>query len=179
MPQVIIDLPEKAYQCLKERAQATRLSVQEFLTQKIIRDFGFSINTAYQAKQRAEEWLHAHAGLLLKAGKPSFEKGKQVWRVPVVTNVRSKESDLVGEVYINARTGALFESEDITEMLEKTRQAFGFSYIKTEQQSRLNELLELNKTRELSLQEGKELDWLMQQVQEQTDANLERLGRCR
>ncbi|MBC8457516.1 MAG: hypothetical protein H8D67_05910 [Deltaproteobacteria bacterium] len=176
MPQVLLDLPEETYQRLKERAQAMHLSIRELLTRQIIQDFVFLINTAHQAKQLAEEWLHAHAGLLLKAGKPAFEENGQVWRVPVVTNVRSKECDLVGEVHIDARTGHFLESEDTMEMLEKTRQAFGLSRVKTEQQSRLNEILELNRTRKLTPQEEKELDLLMQQVREQTDANLERLA---
>ena len=176
MPQVLLDLPEETYQRLKERAQVTHLSVREILTRRIIRDFGFSINTSPQAKQLAEEWLHAHAGLLLKAGKPTFEDERQVWRVPVVTNVRSRESDLVGEVHIDAQTGNLLESEDIMEMLGKTQQAFGLSRIKAEQQSRLNELLESNRARKLTPQEEEELDLLMRQAQEQTDANLEKLA---
>jgi len=176
MPQVLLDLPEDTYQRLKEQAQLTHLSIQELLRRQIIRDFGFSINTARQAKQIAEEWLHAHAGLLLKAGRPTFEEEKQVWRIPVITNVRSREPDLVGEVHIDAQTGHLFESEDTMEMLEKARKSYGLSRIKAEQQSRLNELLELNRTRKLTTQEEEELDLLIQQAQEQTDANIEKLA---
>lgn len=176
MPQVLLDLPEDTYQRLKEQAQLTHLSIQELLRQQIIRDFGFSINTSYQAKKIAEEWLHTHAGLLLKTGIPTFEEESQVWRIPVITNVCSKEPDLVGEVHIDAQTGHILESEDTMEILEKARQAFGLSRIKAEQQSRLNELLELNRTRKLSLQEEEELDLLTRQAQEQTDANLEKLA---
>jgi len=176
MPQVFLDLPEEIYQRLNERAQATHRSIQELLTRQIIRDFALSINTAYQAKRIAEEWLHAHSGLLLKTGIPAFEEDSQVWRVPVVTNTCSEEADLVGEIHIDAQTGHLFESENTMEILEKTRQIFGLSHIKAEQQSRLNELLELNRTRELTSQEEAELDLLMQGVQEQTDANLEKLA---
>jgi len=183
MPQVLLDLPEETYQRLNERAQTTHRSIQELLTRQIIRDFALSINTAHQAKRIAEEWLHAHAGLLLNTGIPAFEEESQVWRVPVVTN-SSKEPDFVGEIHIDAQTGHLFESEDTAavpsarrvEMLEKSRQVFGLSRIKAEQQSRLNELLELNRTRELTSQEEAELDLLMQQAQEQTDANLEKLA---
>ena len=176
MPQVLLDLPEETYQRLKERAQATHRSIQELLTRRIIQDFALSINTSHQAKQIAEEWLHAHTGLLLKTGSPTFEEESQVWHVPVVTNACSKESDLVGEIHIDAQTGHLFESEATMEMLEKARQVFGLSRIKAEQQSRLNELLELNRTRKLTSREEAELDLLMQQVQEQTDANLEKLA---
>jgi hypothetical protein len=176
MPQVLLDLPEETYQRLKEQAQLTHLSIQELLRRQIIRDFDFSINTSHQAKRTAEEWLHAHAGLLLKAGKPTFEEESKVWRVPVVTNVRSQKPDLVGEVHIDAQTGHLFESEDTMEMLEKARKSFGLSRIKAEQQSRLNELLALNKARKLTTQEEEELDLLIQQVQEQTDANLDKLA---
>lgn len=173
MPQVLLDLPEETYQRLSERAQAAHQSVQELLTLQIIRDSALSINTAHQAKRIAEEWLHAHAGLLLKTGIPTFEEDSQVWRVPVVTNVCAKESDVVGEVHIDAQTGHLFESEYTMEILEKARQVFGLSHIKAEQQSRLNELLEWNRTRKLTSQEEAELDLLMQQAQKQTDANLE------
>lgn len=176
MPQVLLDLPEETYQRLKEQAQLTHLSIQELLKLQIIRNFDFSINTPHQAKRIAEEWLHAHAGLLLKAGIPTFEEENQVWRIPVITNVCSKEPDLVGEVHIDAQTGHLFESEDTMEMLEKARKSFGLSRIKAEQQSRLNELLELNRTRKLTTQEEEELDLLIQQAQEQTDANLEKLA---
>lgn len=175
MPQVFLDIPEKTYQHIERQAQTTHLSIQEFLKRQIIQDFGFPIDTPRQAKQRTEEWLHAHAGMLLKAGKPSFEKESQEWLVPVLTNVPSNQSDLIREIHIDAQTGDILESEDIIEILEKTRQAFGLSRIKPEQQARLNELLELNKTKELTPQEKEELDWLMQQVQEQTDSNLERL----
>jgi hypothetical protein len=170
-------LPEETYQRLKEQAQLTHLSIQELLRRQIIRDFGFSINTSHQAKRTAEEWLHTHAGLLLKAGSPKFEEENQVWRVPVVTNVHSEKPDLVGEVHIDAQTGHILESEDTMEILEKARQTFGFSHIKAEQQSRLNELLALNKARKLTTQEEEELDLLIQQAQEQTDANLEKLAR--
>ena len=176
MPQVLLDLPEETYQRLKERAQATHRSIQELLTRRIIQDFALSINTSHQAKQIAEEWLHAHTGLLLKTGSPTFEEESQVWHVPVVTNACSKESDLVGEIHIDAQTGHLFESESTMEMLEKAQQVFGLSRIKVERQLRLNELLELNRTRKLTSQEEAELDLLMQQVQEQTDANLEKLA---
>jgi len=175
MPQVLLDLPEETYQRLNERAQTTHRSIQELLTQQIIRDFALSINTAHQAKRIAEEWLHAHAGLLLNTGIPAFEEESQVWRVPVVTNVCAKEPDFVGEIHIDAQTGHLFESENTVEMLEKARQVFGLLRIKAEQQSRLDELLELNRTRKLNSQEEEELDLLMQQSQEQTDANLEKL----
>ena len=111
MPQLLLDLPEETYQRLKERAQATHRSIQEFLTRQIIRDFTFSINTAHRAKQIAEEWLHAHAGLLLNTGIPTFEAESQVWRIPVVTNTGSGGADLVGEIHLDAQTGHLFESE--------------------------------------------------------------------
>ena len=62
-------------------------------------------------------------------------------------------------------------------MLEKARQVFGLARLTAEQQSRLNELLELNRTRKLTSPEEAELDVLMQQAQEQTDANLEKLAR--
>ncbi len=174
MPQVLLDLPEETYQRLSERAQTTHRSIKELLTRQIIRDFALSINTAHQAQKIAEEWLHAHVGLLLKTGIPAFEEESQVWQVPVVTNA-SKKPDFVGEIHIDAQTGHLFELEDTVEMLEKVRQVFGFSRIKVEQQSRLNELLEWNRTRKLTSQEEAELDLLMQQAQEQTDANLEKL----
>jgi len=175
MPQVLLDLPEETYQLLRERAQSTRQSIQELLTRQIIQGFALSINTSHQAKRIAEEWLHAHAGLLLKTGKPAFEEESQVWRVPVVTNVCSKESDFVGKIHIDAQTGHLFESEETMEMLEKAQRVFGLSRIKEEQQARLNELLELNRTRKLTSQEEEELDLLMKKAQEQTDANLEKL----
>ena len=176
MPQVRLDLPEETYQRLKERAQATHRSIRELLTQQIIRDFAFSINTGYQAKQIAEKWLHAHAGLLLKTGKPMFEEENQVWCVPVITNVCSRESDFVGEIHIDAQTGHLFEPEYTVGMFETARQVFELSRIEAEQQSRLDELLELNKTRKLTPQEEEELDLLMQKAQEQTDANIEKLA---
>jgi hypothetical protein len=177
MNPLTIPLPDDLYEKLTHRAKSVKTSVEELVVRRLRREFGAGLLNGETAKAQAVAFLRRRAGKCLTVREPILEEvDKPVWLVPVLTNVASASAAFVGQIVVDAKTGAVLNTEsDIVEMIKKGHVSFGFEPFPPEKQNRLAELLASNQEDTLTAGEKREIEALLTEEQALQAQNLETL----
>ncbi|MBM3243190.1 hypothetical protein FJZ31_43575 [Candidatus Poribacteria bacterium] len=163
METILVELPQPIVACLIKEARQKKMSVSELVAQRINRDFSFAVRTAQQARRKALKILREHAGYLLRTGKPTFDIETERWHVPALTNPRKGIPVNVGEVIIAAESGeVLTDLNSILSFAEEAGLHLGIEKFPEAFQERISFLLAKNNNGELTADEKRELNEMME-----------------
>jgi len=176
METIFVELPEPVVACLRKEARQEKISVSELVAQRINSDFNFATRTAQQARRKAIKIMREHAGYLLRTGKPTFDIKTGQWHVPALTNPRKGIPVSVGEVIIDAESGeVLTDSNSIHNFTEEAGLHLGIEKFPEAFQERMSILLTKNNNGELTDDEKRELDEMMERWRSKNLENTRRL----
>jgi len=176
METILVELSEPVAACLIKEALRKNVSVSELVAQRINSDFNFAVRTAQQARRKALKILRQHAGYLLRTGKPTFDVEMGRWHVPALTNPRKGTPVSVGEVIIAAESGeVLTDLNSILNFTEKAGLHLGIEKFPEAFQNRISFLLTKNNNGELTADEKRELNEMMEKWRSKNLENAQRL----
>jgi hypothetical protein len=177
MAELMVQVSEPIYHRLEVQAHAANMSVTDWLTYHLSREFNLQVATAAQARERTQAFLHESGGLILRAGEPRFEAARNLWHVPVRPRLREGKPKAVGEICLDATTGdVLSDPMAVGQMLQRARPQLGLEAWPADKQTRLDELLESQREGTLPDSEQQELTALLEEWEIHNLDNLLRLS---